>query len=366
MTIRVALEHVFVNDMLKRAEQENGAIAKYKIELKDDLQPIGFAPYPVGMVEAIRLKVEGVDSYLFFNAQDDYFRATVVPLDCAKVAELVAYETPYADKMRAEAETKLALETVAQTRRREAAERDQLEQQRQLAENNRSLEAVAKLAAHLGLDAPRQLSFAVRFTASKVLELEAVQGGKLNLDVLSVGKGQTVEVCSTKVNRSISQALYKHRYKHDVEFNLLPDDKMEIAFKDLKGAVLSRGVFSFHDTELTGRPYDDEDNAEVTYISQVIDHVETDEYAPSIFEKGRPVLLRDSAFKSAYLACNNIEFVEPEFEDLCPGPAAQKHETETLGFIARNILESNKESYKIAKSIRAKPAALEASTPGLG
>lgn len=355
MTIQVALEHPYADEILKRAELENGALAQYSIELRDDLPHHGFAPYPVGAVEAFKLRVDGVDSFLFYNKQDDYFRPTIMTADCVKEnPQLIAYITPMADKNRKESEERQQkIEQAARAQQLLDRQRREIEEAK-TAEQERQRTVLSKLAAHLNLPISDTLHYTVKHTADRLLELESLQGGKLNLNVLSI-PGNVVDITSTTVKNSINQAIYKQRYKHDVEFKALSEESIEISFRDLKGAVLSKGVFGFTGFEESGTLHDEGFADKVSFVIETINVDPEDGVAPEVTEKGRPVLFRDSRFKEAYAALSEIQFIDLRYESLCKGPVVETGSTDLLPILGRNLLETTKQAHRIANEVLPKP-----------
>lgn len=362
MIIRVAVDHAEVDALMKATELSTGHIEKFRIELKGDIPVYGFAPYPLGAVEAYRLNDNGGEVFMFYNKDDDYCRGTIMTRDClANEPIFIEAITPYADKEREIAEIAAKREAALQLSR----QRD--EERRREYEQRKSLEdaAFSKLYAYLGQNQPPFPDYNDRYTAKKLLELEQLQGGVLNLSVLKFDMAN-IRVLDTKtINREIMHAMYCEKYKHDVEIKFPNEDQMVIAFKDLKGNILSKGTFGLYESEGHSVHRDGDYEENVTYNTQYID-IEDDVSAPEIIERGRPVLLKDSRFKEAYHVMQEIEIVSASDLDYAEGTAADRSETHRMEMFARTLLESGRVAHKILNELLPKGKNLETKSLGLG
>lgn len=362
MIIKVAIEHAEVDALMKATELNAGHVEKFRIELRDDIPHRGFAPYPLGAVEAYRLNDNGGEVFMFYNKDDDYYRGTIMTRDClANEPVFIEAITPYADKERELAEAAAKREATIQLSR----QRD--EERRREEERQKGLEdaVFSKLYAYLGQNKPPFPDYNDRFTAKKLLELEALQGGTLDLNVLKFDMAHVGNLSTQTINREIMHAMYCEKYKHDVHIEFPNDDQMVIAFKDLKGNILSQGTFGLYESEGHSVHRDGDYEENVTYNTQYID-IEDDVVAPKIIEKGRPVLLKDSRFKEAYHVMQEIEIVDASDLDYVEGTAADRSETKRMEMFARTLLQSGRVSHKILNELLPKGKSFENTSLGLG
>lgn len=358
MGIQIALDHSVASDLMKRTEAKDGYLEKCSIKLRGDIPHYGFAPYPENHVTAYKVEKDGEEAFLFFNEMDDYSRASVMTRDCLESVDFIENVTPHADRVRLDAK----LIADRESARQEAIKK---ENDRKEQENRVYLEAYSKLCAHLGQDVPANVDYNVRFAAERILEIERLQGGKLNLNICSFDFSNLDAIDSATINRQLIHTLYKLKYQHDIEFKLLSDEKIEISFNDLKGNTVSKGVFGFYESDAVVE-YCDEYRVSPVNITLATIDVEDDVFPPEITERGRPVLLKDSKFRDAYLALQDIEFMDKEYVEMREGPAVEKNEVERMNLFARNILESGRLSNRILNEITSRARNNEHSNLGFG
>lgn len=314
MSLRVAIEHSEAKDLLQAAEKRDGKIGVYRIELADGLPSQGFAPLPLGPVSAHLVYEKDSPRYMYTNMMDDYCRCTLVePSDLKAEPVFLRSETPNAD-LEAKRHAKEQLQN-------EAAERVRINADIAEKKHLKNLGLVNDFAMLLGMDSvPKNPAERIVVSAlhAKMTDLAVAQGGTLTLGAIPKPELKSSKFNQAVLNEFINHGKYIALGKHDVSMTIektgFQPSSAVIQFKDLDGRSLATATVGFnsevHRYTHSSPDYldmDEDHGPDDTYTTYSLDLKGESGVKPVFIENGRPVLLKNSHFKTLYRELQGVD-----------------------------------------------------------